>query len=121
MTESLEEKFRLQYCSRFKDVVAINWAFDRAKYVLGDCYVRAIREETDIAEHNRIHCQKPIYTEPMALAEAQGFISENKRLLGSMIHDCVGLQLEDTPLGSVSRRIIFPEPIIVRNGTSEDL
>ena len=74
MTESLEERFRLQYFSRFRNVLAINWAFHNDGYVSGDCYVRAIISETYFAENNN-----PLYTEPMTLAEARVFISEKKQ------------------------------------------
>ena len=115
MTESLEEKFQLQYWSRFKDALSIQWAFDRPNHVSGDCYMRAIRSETDAMGHNRRRHQNLPYTEPMTLAEARAFLSENKGLLGSRIHDCIGLQLEDTPIiEKVPEKVFFPEPIHVR-------
>lgn len=112
MTESLEERFRLQYYGRDRDFLAITWAFDHEGYVPGNCYVRAIRSETDFAEHDDFP-----YTEPMTLAEARVIIYENKGMLGSMIHDCIGLKLEDTLKGSV----IFLEPITIRNQTARHM
>ena len=116
MTESLEERFRLQYFSRFRNVLAINWAFHNDGYVSGDCYVRAIISETYFAENNN-----PLYTEPMTLAEARVFISEKKELLGDMIHDCIGLQLEDNLIGNVPKNIIFPEPVTIRNRIAQHM
>ncbi|MFA4960316.1 MAG: hypothetical protein WC548_01505 [Candidatus Pacearchaeota archaeon] len=104
------EKYKLQYWDNKNTVLSISWASDREDYVTGDCRVRAIRESTDVYEHNRGHSQVQNYTEPMTLDESRTYIAKNSKMLGSQIHDCVGLTLED-----VCENVEFGEPIQVRN------
>ena len=75
-----------------------------------DCRVRAIKESTDVDEHNKGHHQRQNYAEPMTLDELKTYIAKNSGMLGSQIHDCVGLTLED-----VCKKVEFDEPIQIRN------
>jgi hypothetical protein len=103
------DKYKLQYWDSRNTVLSINWAGDREDYIKGDCRVRAIRESTDVVKHNINHLQIKNYTNPMTLDEARAYIAENSGMLGSQIHDCVGLTLED-----VCNKVEFDEPIQVR-------
>ena len=101
-------RYRLQRMA-LSDVFLIAWADRRPGYVPGDCYVRAIEEKTDPVSHPRLVHTRARYTEPMTLDEARAIVAANPLELGSMIHDCVGLLLED------GRAVDFAEPVIVRN------
>ena len=105
----MAETYRLQYFDDRDGVLAINWAKDRKNYVPGDCRVRAIHGDTDLAEHNRVHFQNQNYSAPLTLEEARLYISQNTGLLGE-VHDCVGLALED-----ICGVADFSEPIQIRN------
>ena len=98
------DKYRLQYFTRFHDALAISWVKSN-----GDCNVRALKESTNVDEHNKSHFQTQTYSEPMTLAEARDYIFENAEMLGILVHDCVGLQLEDLCVD-----VQFKEPVSVR-------
>ncbi len=92
------EKYRLQFFDAHKACLAINWAnaYENGKFATGDCVVRAICGTTDVDAHNRAHQQLQTYTEPMSLEDARRYIAEHILMLGSMVHDCVGIVLEDS-------------------------
>jgi len=102
-------KFRLQYWDSREEVLSIQWAFGRKDYVSGDCYVRAIAEETDVNEHNARNHQNQKYSEPLTLDEARKYVEDNVRMLGE-VHDCLGLRLEEK-----CEVAEFSAPIVVRN------
>ena len=104
------EKYKLQYWDIENTMLSINWVGDRKDYVRGDCRVRAIKKSTDTERHNTSHHQKQNYSKPMTLDESRIYIAENSEMLGSQIHDCVGLTLED-----VCEKVEFDRPIQVRN------
>lgn len=106
------EQYRLQLFDPAGTCFAINWAnvYDR-HFKQGDCVVRAIRAETDVDAHNREHLQQQRYTRPMTLDEARAYISARTGALGKLIHDCVGLVLEDAE----NRLALFVLPITVRS------
>jgi len=106
----MAEKYKLQYWDHANTVLSIGWATNEEEYVAGDCVVRAIKETADVDQHNKKHFQHQNYTEPMTLSEARRYIAQNKEMLGSLIHDCVGLTLEDT-----LEEVEFRRPIRVRN------
>jgi len=100
----MADKYRLQYFINSKDVLAITWAESN-----GDCRVRALKESTNVAEHNTSHFQEQTYSDPMTLGEVRDYISANTELLGTLVHDCVGLHLED-----LCADVQFKEPVSVR-------
>ena len=105
------KRYRLQFFDRSEPkIFAINWVAGPGR-VAGDCRVRAIAGTTDPDAHNRASHQRQRYSEPLTLDEARAYVAANAAGLGTLIHDCVGLQLEDgTP------DVDFAEPIQVRNG-----
>lgn len=103
-----QAKYRLQYFSQYKDVLAIDWAWDRKDYVPGDFYVRAIKAETNVAELNKKHFAQYDYTTSMSLEEARDFIAKNRNMCGE-VRDCKGLSLEDECVD-----VEFKEPIFIR-------
>jgi len=109
----MTQRYRIQFFDEEAKVLAINWVGihpeDKYECEAGDCRVRAIAEETDIARHNKSHFQNQQYTEPMTLEEARTFIERNKSGLGIM-NDCVGLTLEDS-----LKTVEFTEPVRVRS------
>ena len=106
----MSKKYRLQYWDSQNSVLSISWAWDRENYIAGDCRVRAIKESTDIEKHNKINHQTQNYTKSMTLNESRAHIVKNSKILGSQIHDCIGLILED-----VCEKVEFDETIQIRN------
>ncbi|MDO8622473.1 MAG: hypothetical protein Q7R80_04540 [bacterium] len=108
----MDEHYRLQLFDFHATCLAINWASAYgANRAVGDCVVLAIRAATDVDAHNRTRGQRQRYTEPMALADARRFVEAMKHLLGSRVHDCIGIVLEDDGAYPV---VAFDPPIEVR-------
>ena len=115
-TEAVEgakqpERYRLEW--QFPKILSLDWAYKENGCVSEDCYVRAIRAETDpkkfIEQKNRPHSTE--FTEPVTIKEARKIISNNRVMLGGAIHDCLGLELEDA-----NREVrLFARPIRIRN------
>jgi len=120
-------KYRLKWSSYYKeDCLAIQWAHGNENYVAGDCYVRALQEGTDEYKYLKETLQPTYikYTKLLTLEEIREFVAENKSFLGTQIHDCVGILIEDDPVDGPhehdfqkygSKKIDFAIPIEVRN------
>jgi len=109
----MDDQYRLQLFDIHGACLAINWAsaYGADRYATGDCVVRAIRSTTDVAAHNRTRGQLQRYTDPMTISDVRRFIDEHRMMLGSQVHDCVGIVLED----SEDRIVPFDQPITVRS------
>lgn len=70
----------------------------------GDCFVRAISEETRI-EEGKISLET--YSDLMTLEEMRQFIAERKHWLGTYVERYVGVSLDDKK----DKRIFFKEPV----------
>ncbi|OGH70367.1 MAG: hypothetical protein A2754_03150 [Candidatus Magasanikbacteria bacterium RIFCSPHIGHO2_01_FULL_47_8] len=105
----MSERFRLEWHS--PGVLAIGWARGTSR-VRGDCLVNAIQEKTDpkafIEKQKRPDHTK--FTNLMTFAEARQFIAQNPRMLGSQIHDCLGLKLMDA-----RQILLFSIPLQIQN------
>jgi hypothetical protein len=106
----MEEKYKLQYRNYKEDSFAIRWTHNKKDYVEGDCLVKAIKTDTDVKINKRLRLQENYYTNSMTLDGARNLIVKNKNMLGSQIHDCIGLTLDD-----ICESVEFDEPIQVRN------
>ena len=105
----MHEPIRLKYFSA--GTLNIRWASDRKDYVQGDCYVLAVRASVPVAAHGG---PGVAWSEPMPLADARAFIAAHPQMLGSQIHDCVGVALEDGDRATIA----FATPIRVRDRAS---
>jgi len=106
----MTEKYKLRYWDRDEKVLSIRWAGDRTDYVPGDCRVLAIKESTQISQDQKSSLLGQKYTAPMTLDELREYIVKNAKMLGSLIHNCVGINLED-----ICEAVEFEKPIEVRS------
>ena len=98
-----EKKYRLEWFN--EGVLAIDWAGEN-----GDCYVRAILEQTDAAKfvENKQRPEGTQFSEPMTIDDARYFVGKNWEMLGR-VRDCVGLRLEDE-----NRQVLFRKPVLIQ-------
>lgn len=97
---STTERFRLKLFSPLH--LAITWASERPDYVAGDCYAVAFTADAE--------AETPTLA-PMTLDEIRVYIAGRTDMLGSQIHDCVGISIQDQD----GRAVAFPSPLPVRN------
>lgn len=107
----MNDQYRLQFFDAHKACLAINWANAyENRFARGDCVVRAICGTTEVDAHNRARHQHQTYTTPMPIEDVRRYIAEHPLMLGSSVHDCVGIVLEDAG----DRFVPFGNPIQVR-------
>lgn len=109
-TKPATERFRLKFFVSDGSFVQINWARGRDR-VSGDCYVSTIKESSDpkVVHPHAPHDQR--YSPPMTLDEIRAYVAARPEMLGSQIHDCIGVELMEDELPHV-----FAEPIRVGDG-----
>ena len=108
--------YKLQYFDRDRSNISIQLAYGSDDYVPGDFYVRAIRDTTDVDEHNRSKHQRNVFTISMPLHKTKTFIERFGGDNCGKVHDCKGLILEDFVAGvDESRYVDFDKPILIRN------
>jgi len=101
------DKYRIQYRYKERNCLSLKWAFKRDDFQSGDFYIKALKESTNVDEHNRDNNRNHIYTDPMSLENARSFI---EKIDNGSVRDCMGLTLEDE-----LTVVDFEEPIQIRN------
>ena len=98
---------RYQIRTLVKHIVLIRWAFDLPNYEAGDCVVVVDPEGAEAVGF----CSGSF--EPMTLEEIRAFVAADTSVLGSLIHDCHGVILDN-------EMILFEHPIVVRNHKAKE-
>ncbi|MFC1608634.1 hypothetical protein ACFL3M_00440 [Patescibacteria group bacterium] len=95
------KRYRLQYMSKVNcDIFAIVGDGD------GNCWIRAIQEETDVVRHNEREGQNQPYSHLMTISQARDLIVKmGQGAVGSDMSQCLGLSLEDG--NDLNRKVSF--------------
>jgi len=94
------ERFRLKLFSPMH--LSIVWDSKRHGYVPGDCQVVAFSAGAE--------AETPTLA-PMTIDEIRAYVADRTDMLGTLIHDCTGISVQDQD----GRGVDFPSPIQVRN------
>jgi hypothetical protein len=97
------ERYRLKFSdSRSFNIV---WA-GIPRHRQRDCYVLAMPAEAQGYDFSS-------FGEPLTLTEARAYVEANKAKLGTLVNDCLGLQIAD-PIDH-RQHVLFVPPVPVRS------
>jgi hypothetical protein len=102
----VNERYRLMQIGEINDVLLIQTSNERNIF---DCFVRAIREDTDTDQFLKQKHWRAAFTDVMGFDEIRNYVAQDTSLLGR-VNDCLGIVLEDDR----DTRIYFNDPIRVR-------